>query len=353
MIQLGFQAKHLERNTGGNATYARRILEGLRLRDDVDVSVFASGVGVGRLREVRRMALESAPDLVNRHSRAALLHYTGDTGPLLRPTGCKLVTTVHGYAQGHIPGVRRPVHAAAWRLRVQRAIAVSTRLITVSRSSADDLVRYLGANSDRIDVIYSGIDHEQFNPRASGNLASIRVELGRPFVLYIGNLEPRKNLTRAIAAFTKSSLPSRGWQFVIAGRAAWLAEPSLRSIRSAGASVRYLGEVPAELVAPLMAAAQAFFFPSLYEGFGFPPLEAMACGTPVIVSARGALGEVTAGCGMVVDPLSIDDMARALDRVCLTRLADEMVQQGLDLVRRYTWPRSVEAHVESYRAAIA
>lgn len=259
---------------------------------------------------------------------------------------------MHGVASFHVAGVRNARAESTWRARVRRAAKVSRRLITVSESSADDVARLCEVRREDIAVIHHGLDHDRFRPDASPGRGSPASD--RPYVLFVGNLEPRKNVPGMVEAFERSECCASGWELVIAGRPAWDADASLRAIRAARSGrVTYLGPVDSDQVAPLMRSAHGFVFPSFYEGFGFPPLEAAACGAPVVASRRGALAEVLADSAVFVDPDDPDDIAAGMDRLGDASVREDLSARGLANARRFTWEQSARRHIDVYSEALA
>jgi glycosyltransferase involved in cell wall biosynthesis len=170
-------------------------------------------------------------------------------------------------------------------------------------------------------------------------------------------LEPRKNIERLVEAYglarkNHAAFPA----LVIAGRKGWLYDRIFRCVKDLGleGQVIFTGYVPDRDKPPLLAGAQCFCFPSLYEGFGMPPLEAMACGTPVLTSNAASLPEVVGDAALTVDPCSVDDMAEAMERICFdTALREELRKKGLERVKQFDWGRLADSLYEVYRELAA
>ncbi|WP_287001909.1 glycosyltransferase family 4 protein [Gordonia sp. UBA7860] len=286
-------------------------------------------------------SLGRAPDTV--------LHFTADTGPILR-TRTPSIVTVHGIASRWIDGVRRKPAEKVWRTRVSRAISSADAVVTVSASSAKDVAAVFNIDEKAINVIPHGIDYERFS-RPSGLSLQAGSAVPREFMLYIGNIEPRKNVDALCEAFSSQIVQNLGIQLVIAGRPAWAYGQTMQRISNTPGII-YLGEVSDEDVVALLQRAKLFVFPSRYEGFGFPVLEAMASGCPVLTTRRGALNEV-AGPAATVDDLDPEAIAEGI----VACLADE---EWLDATSRsgrlwaqdFSWDRSVESHLELYKQVL-
>jgi glycosyltransferase involved in cell wall biosynthesis len=261
------------------------------------------------------------------------------------------VLTVHGVASRWISTARTSSQDRAWRFRVDRAIRSTRKLITVSNSSADDIAEVFDVERSTIKVIPHGIDQKRFaipqdlSPRI-GSLVP------REFALYVGNLEPRKNLVELIGAFERSEVKTLGVPLIIAGRPAWNYEPILEAIANATNTV-YLGFVTDDERASLMQRCSCFVFPSLYEGFGFPILEAMAAGSPVLSSNRGSLREV-AGPARIVQDLSAVGIAEAIaDSLADSAWRSSAPQAGREWSNGFSWSESARKHIEVYRGSLA
>lgn len=340
--QVSFPSRILSRHVGGNTTYAREIAKGLELR----------GVEISQLRSSKRAALtalmETWQGLTVPAKPGLVLHYSADTGPLL-PTRAPSVVTVHGVASRWITTARSAQQERIWRTRVQRAIHSTDAVITVSQSSADDVAQVFGMDPALITTIPHGIDTDYFaRPRALGErLQHLR---STPYVLYLGNIEPRKNLIELVRAFALPGLKDLGVKLVIAGKPAWNATEPMAAIESAG--IEYLGFVDDDERVALMQHAALFAFPSLYEGFGFPVLEALASGTPVICSDRGSLKEV-AGPSLLFEDTNAESIARGIAGALGSSAATEQVREaGLAWARRFSWDASVEAHTAVYEKVL-
>lgn len=336
-MRILFPGRIVDRHVGGNTTYARRLVTGVE----------AAGHATGRMpvgsHPAMTAALETAAGL--RHRADTVLHHSADTGPLVRGRTPGVVT-VHGVASRWTNVARSPLQERVWRGRVRRAIRSTDALITVSESSADDVAAVFDVDRDDISVIPHGIDHDAFATPVplEGRLRALE---GRPYALYLGNIEPRKNLLALVEAFESAAVRSSGVQLVLAGRPAWGCDDVLERVAGARNSV-HLGFVDDRERAALLQHTELFLFPSLYEGFGFPVLEALAAGVPVAASRRGSLAEV-AGPSWHLEDLGAGGIADAVtaalsDDAWRRRVRDE----GPRWAARFSWDTSVRAHLNVY-----
>lgn len=273
---------------------------------------------------------------------------------------CPLVATIHDLAPFHITGKydwKRTFYA---RVIVRRLARRQHQIIAISENTARDIRSYFRLNGERITVVYNGIDHDRFfpgsRPEAQAAIAR-RFGLCQPFFLYIARLEhPAKNHVRLISAFEqfKAAQPSP-WELVFAGsdwHGAAIIHDAVRKSPVAS-SIRALGFVPDELLPDLYRAAECFIYPSLYEGFGLPPVEAMACGCPVICSTRGSLAEVVQDAAATIDPEQIESMAAQMrvlanDEGTRSRLRSA----GLGQAQKFHWTHCAARTLEVYERAV-
>jgi glycosyltransferase involved in cell wall biosynthesis len=227
------------------------------------------------------------------------------------------------------------------------------RVLTISEHGRQEIVRLLGVRPDRVTTTYCGVDR-RFQPLPAAEVEDFRQHRQLParFVLYLGTLEPRKNVPTLLRAYARvRSLMPDSPPLVLAGARGWLYEETIQTIDrlSLRESVLLPGFVPDEEQPRWYNAATVFAYPSLYEGFGLPPLEAMASGTPVVTSNASSLPEVVGSAGLLVNPL--DDEALALAIVRLLEDAGERERlraAGLEQARRFSWPRMAQTTLGCY-----
>lgn len=263
--------------------------------------------------------------------------------PIVHPRRC--VATVHdlGYLRWPLAHSR----ARRWYLHLSTLFnaRASSRVIADSQATADDLVRHYQIPPEKIAVIPLGCGPEYAPPRPAA-VAAVRARYALParYVLSVGTIQPRKNLARLVEAFKRVRGATGDVVLVVAGQPGWGAEPTLRQIAESGSSVRLLGYVPDGDLPALLGGAEALAFPSLYEGFGLPALEAMACGTPVVCSNNSSLPEIVGDAGLLVPPTDVDALAGALILLLQdSTLRETLRRRGLERAAGFSWTRCATA----------
>ena len=237
-------------------------------------------------------------------------------------------------------------------------------ILTVSEFSRQEIHHYLGIPLEKIHVVYNGVDPEQYHPDYSKDrIQEVKAKYNIPgsYILYLGTLEPRKNIETLIRAYQRllTAGPSRFGQnpstfpkLVLAGKKGWLYDSIFQLVKEFHLEnqVIFTGYVDESDAAPLLCGARMFVFPSLYEGFGIPPLEAMACGTPVIVSDCASLPEVVGDAGLLVPPTDIEKLAENMNRLLKDdHLHAALREAGLKRAGQFTWKASAKKLVQIYR----
>jgi len=278
-------------------------------------------------------------------------HYV--VSPLIR---VPYVVTIHDCIHLRFPQYL-PNRAALHYARTMMTLAArrAQRVLTVSQASKEDILHYLGVPAEKVEVIYNALDERLAAPPTDADMQRVRerFQLTSPFVLYTGNIKPHKNLDRLIEAY--SILRRRGFEhtklLIIGDEVSKY--PMLRRLVhrfQLHHHVRFLGFVPDATLASLYRLASAFVFPSLYEGFGLPPLEAMSAGAPVITSNVSSLPEVVGDAALLIDPMDAGAIADAMARVLGDEsLRHELVRRGHERVKAFSWERSVAQVRDEYR----
>jgi len=310
--------------------------------------------GAGRRRLPRIIWQQTLLPAYARAERVDVFHGPGYVLPALG--SIPAVVTVYDIIALTRPELCRRSNVAHYRRVLPRSVRRARRIIVPTQAVARQVVDVLGASEERIRVIPCGVD-ARFRPAPDAEQKALRLALGLPgrFVLFVGNLEPKKNLVMLVRAFFAAKANRRlPHKLVLAGRYAWKYRPILDEIESLGIEddVVLPGYVPREALPALYSAAEMFVFPSLVEGFGLPPLEAMACGTPAIVSKDPALRESTGGAALEVDADDLPGLRDAIEALAgKPELRAELARKGTDRAAQFTWSKAAQATFAVYREA--
>jgi len=284
-----------------------------------------------------------------------LLHAMAFAGPLA--TTCPFVVTVYDLSFLHYPDTFRPWNR--WYLSRFTALSArrARRVIAISESTKRDVVHLLGVPEDRVDVIYCGVD-DVFRPLPAAQVARFRRERALPdrFILFLGTLEPRKNVQTLVRAYSQ-------WQkadpevpkLVVAGGKGWYYDQIFADVERFGLAgdVMFPGYVAQDELPVWYNAADLFVYPSRFEGFGLPVLEAMACGTPVVTTYSASLPEVAGDAAILVSPDDEAQLIEAMRRVLSdSALRQEMIDRGQAHAATFSWEQAARQTVDTYERAL-
>jgi glycosyltransferase involved in cell wall biosynthesis len=261
------------------------------------------------------------------------------------PRRARLTATVHDLTTFLMPELHTAANIRADRIFSERILRRAGGLIAVSENTRRDAIRVLNIAPERIVTIYSGVAPEYFEALSPQSRPSPRA---RQYALYVGAIEPRKNLETLLDAWRQLKPDLREtFELVIAGPMAWAPKTTRERIRS---EATYLGYVPEAELPGLIAGAAVFVYPSLYEGFGFPVAQAMAAGAPVVTSNTSCLPEITGDAAALVDPRSAGEVAAALARLLESpTLRAELSESGRRQAQRYRWETCAAQSLEFFR----
>lgn len=367
-MRIGIDARLLAYQRGGTTTYIRRLLEHL--------GSVAPGHQVLALKSRKQLESELPQGCVEWRSLWTPPHHTLEQLALpleLLPLSldvlhspdfippfyrrCPSVITVHDLSFYLFPETKTE-EALRYYRQTERAVNNAEGIIAVSETTRQDLQRVLGVPPGRVEVIYHGVDEQYHVMEDRAAVASFCRESGLPdsFMLWVGTLEPRKNLECLFQALALACrrLPPEKQQLVVVGPMGWRFEQTRKLYERLGLKDRviFFGPAGESDLALLYNAAWAFVFPSLYEGFGMPPLEAMACGTPVLASSTPALKEVLGEAALYFDPHQPPALSEFIVRLAEdAQLAGRLREVGLQRAQRFRWEDTARRTLEVYRKA--
>jgi glycosyltransferase involved in cell wall biosynthesis len=366
-LRVAVDATAIPPRLTGAGVYAARLLARLAKRDDLDLVAFAApgssaalaapglrprpvrAAGLGRPARIAWTQL--AAGRAARRGGARLLHGLHYELPLRArlPT----VVTVHDLTLVTHPEWHEAAKVRYFGWALRRAVAAADRVLCVSATTAADLVEHLGVAAERVDVTPLGTD---LVPASEDEVARLRarLDLQGPYLLGLGTHEPRKDLPTLVRAFAALAreLPHT---LVLAGLAGWGSGALAGAVAASGVAerVRLTGYVPERDKAALLSGADLLAYPSRYEGFGLPVLEAMACGTPVVTTTGGSLPEVAGDAALLVPPGDAQQLAAAVLKLLGDQAARaDQARRGRARAAAFTWERCADLTVVAYRKAL-
>jgi glycosyltransferase involved in cell wall biosynthesis len=261
------------------------------------------------------------------------------------PHKVPLTATVHDLTCWLMPELHTAANVRADMSFAARVLKPARRLIAVSENSRQDAIRVLGIHPDRIEVIYSGVSESYFNAQP--------VAASKPYVLFVGTIEPRKNVDTLLDAWHLVRPDVRNaFDLLVIGATGWGSQRTLARLNAAIPGVSYRGYVDERELPGITAGAQAFVYPSLYEGFGFPVAQAMACGVPVVTSNTSCLPEIAGPGALLVDPRSPVEIASAIGQLLTSpSLAAGVGSEGRRRAENYRWAECARRSLEFFRKA--
>ncbi|MDD5085530.1 MAG: glycosyltransferase family 1 protein [Candidatus Omnitrophica bacterium] len=352
-MRVGIDMQSTTGQRTGIGTYAASLAGELKKIDNGNQYFYYSSPRRKDLRTYERIYWENVT-LLNRARRdkVDILHTVGFAPPVRK--SCKLIATIHDLIGMIFPGNLGPVSRLYWSKWLPWASSKADRIIVSSENTKKDVIRLLKVKEDKVRVILLAVGDE-FKPvtdkRLLGELAG-KYNLENGFFLSVSTVEPRKNFSRLIEAFGLFKKNLKGPEkLVIVGMKGWDYPEIMDKIRNLGLEneVVFTGYVSGVELAALYGMAKIFVFPSLYEGFGLPVLEAMACGAPVVTSNTSSLPEVTGEAAMKVNPLSVDEIYGAIEKLwCNDSLRKELIDRASQKVKQFSWRKTAHEVVKVY-----
>lgn len=367
MYRIGIDARLLAYRKGGIAEYTRQLIDALAALDSenayavfhryADTGSYCPAPNFRRINtytpahhrfERTALSLELWP------RRLDLLHSPDFIAP--RWGAKRHIITIHDLHFLHYPTFQTAASLRYYRDQIAASVQRADHILAQTEGTRQEIISLLNVPSEKITVHLLGV-HPAFQALDTQQVHNVlsHYEIAAGYLLFVGTIEPRKNLTGMIRAYQR--LKSRRVStppLVIVGQKGWHADDVVDSIANAGKTVHWLDNVPFADLPAFYNGARALVLPSFHEGFGLPAVEAMACGTPVVVSARGSLPEVVGDAGVYIDPDDVDAIAHGIE----TLLSDDALYQQLQVAGRqraslFSWQKTAEIAVNVYQKVLS
>jgi glycosyltransferase involved in cell wall biosynthesis len=370
-LRIAIDAHSVGNKLGGNESYATNLIEALAEIDNVNQYKIFVTTREARDRfsdrwpnfQVRatlphtpfiRIPLTLSAEL--RRNRVDVLHVQF-TAPPFSP--CPVVVSIHDLSFEHLPQTFKRRSRMQLRMTVRRSARNAAQIIALSEHARMDLINTYDLLPEKVNVVPLAAPAAFAPVRDDNELQRVRQTYGidGDYILSVGSIQPRKNLRRLIEAYSvlrhaqpECKLP----QLVLVGKNAWLYDETLRALKDTdvGASILLTGYVPESDLPALYSGALCFIYPSYYEGFGLPPLEAMKCGAPVIVGNRTSLPEVVGDAALMIDPFDVNAIAGAIQKMITdSEFRSELRVKGLERAKEFDWKETARQTLAVYRKA--
>ncbi len=365
-MRIAFDVSHIQKNRAGIGRHAFQLIKALLAEDKTNEYIlhgWSFGIdkkAISRLANSRtKLSIAQIPGDVkrfywNKLRTPNIEKFIGNidlfhsSEPFLPPTNSRTICTVHDLAYKKFPELFESKVVEADEF-VQRSVQAADAVIVPSQQTRVDLIEMMSVDAKKIHVVNLPPDEIFSSTKTSSDLlVKEKFFLAKPYILFVGTIEPRKNIPSIVKAF--ESVPERV-DLVLVGKKGWHTEESFRAINSPAvkARIHYLEYVTDEELASLYRQALCFVYPSIYEGYGFPLLEAMASGIPIITSNNSSMRELADGVALLVNPTSVDDLAEAMNMLVGDEVRRvEMRQRGMHIVEQYTAERVAKSVLNIY-----
>jgi len=356
-MKIGLDIQSTNTQATGIGYYTRSLIKEYNNFKGVDFCYYKDQAE-GEFNTIRRIYWESITlRRTALKDKVDILHIPGFAGPLLKGK-FKKVTTVHDLIGMIYPNNLAPISRFYWQKWLPACVKNSDHIIADSENTKNDIIRLLGLPREKISVIYLAVD-KIFKPadrQESKNLLKKNYNIAKPFILNVGTVEPRKNISLLIEAFYEyKRLNKDELILVIVGKKAWDYKRCCDIINKLNISeyVIFCDYVKDTDLPIFYNSAELFIYPSIYEGFGLPVLEAFACGAPVICSNTSSLPEVAGEAGYYINPNSVDDIKRALSDVVKSKgLRVELKEKSLIQAAKFSWKSTAKATLDVYKEVL-
>jgi len=258
----------------------------------------------------------------------------------------KTITVIHDLAYEVYPQYTERRNLLRLKKLVPETVKLSNRIVAVSESTKKDIIKKFGVSADKIDVVYNAVDSKKYRPLKLTQQVRARYNLPEKYFLYLGNIEPRKNVEGIIEAYSKLPVKiTNEYKLVLAGGMGWNKDTIMKAYNESPhkSSIIFTGYIEDKEIPSVYSAAEIFLFPSHYEGFGLPLLEAMSCGTPVITANNSSLKEVAGDAALYVDSKKTHQLTETIIKILKDdELRIKLVKRGKERIKKFNWANSAE-----------
>ncbi|HEC88422.1 MAG TPA: glycosyltransferase family 1 protein [Thermoplasmata archaeon] len=367
-MNIGIISDRLNRPLTGVGNYLLNLIENMKTKEDIYLISYEKNPFYKDFKEVIMKNplpfLKGKPHIYFWHIymqyklphmkeiKLDILHSPENSTLFRKFKNIKKVVTVHDMILYIFGEIKNIIDFARYRFLMPRVLKTADRIIAVSNNTKRDLISYLGISEEKIEVIYEGVS-KQYKPLDKNEVKIFKKKyhLEEPFILYVGSFLPHKNIPALIKAFykLKNQYQIKN-KLVLCGKKEKLTY-ILKLIKRLNLQkdIIFTRYIPTRELPYLYNAADLFVYPSLYEGFGLPPLEAMACGTPVITSNTSSLPEVVGDAGIMIDPHDVDELTKTIYEVLTDeKLRKELSNKGLKRVKKFSWEKTAKETLKVY-----
>ena len=372
-MKIGIITDFVDGKLGGIGTYTYNLIKNLNridkenqytlihyMRDESEIYTHNNNIIIPRSPHYRGSGIIWRYVNLPRHLKTCrdldIVHDPYEIGPLSYKMPFSKITTICDLTPVLFPHTFNLATVMLHKVFLKRTLNDVSKIVTISHSTKRDLIHYFKIPDEKITVTHLAAN-ENFRPMPESEVDAFRdkYNICYPYILYVGTLEPRKNIPNLITAF--SSLKKAGYphKLIITGKPGWKYEKIFETVRSLKleSEVIFMGRLSDKELPYIYNGAELFVYPSLYEGFGLPPLEAMACGTPVITSNSSSLPEVVGDAGITVDPYNVNMLASAMrDVITNSELRENMIEQGKDRAKRFNWESTARRTLSVYEETL-